>query len=251
MSEATQGSPGERWKAELEEGTPRRRRGMPMWFWGCGGGCLLTLALFIGGTIWIYSQFRDLVGPERAWPAVAEIMPYGETPPDGYTPTLIDQAVLREAPIARWFLEKAGPGEADVFVPVGHRVITIMENPNDDRPAGSGTRLVLWQLGPMENVEDYATPGTFDELAAAPRENEEDVELVLQGKTVSGVRGDIIGQEIPFLGEQDIQELVIDLSQGRDRPLVLRMIATGETKATEEELNRFLEPFQVWPDSPR
>ena len=140
---------------------------------------------------------------------------------------------------------------ADVLVPVGHRVIAIMEDPSDDRPVGSGTRLVLWQLGPNENVEDYATPGMFDELAAAPRENKEDIELVLQGKTVSGVRGDIIGQEIPFLGEQDIQELVIDLSEGRARSLVLRMISTGETRATEEELNRFLEPFQVWPDSPR
>ncbi len=251
MNESTQENPSERWKAELEQDSPRRRRGMPMWFWGCGGGCLLTLALFIGGTIWIYSQFRDLVGPERAWPAVAEVLPYGDAPPSGYTSTLFDQAVLREAPLARWFLEKAGPGEADVFVPAGHRVMTIMEDPNDDRPAGSGTRLVLWQLASNESVEDYASPGMFDELAAAPRENKEDVELVLQGKTVSGVRGDIIGQEIPLLGEQDIQELVIDLSEGRDRPLILRMVSTGETKATEEELNRFLEPFQVWPDSPR
>lgn len=248
MVEEPSTDPAERWKAELEGDVPKRRRGMPLWFWGCGGGCLVFLALFIGGTIWMYSQFMSTTGPEKAWPALAEVMPYGEEPPDGYTPNVIDQAYLKESPLARWFLERAGPAAGDAFVAEGHRILTILENPSDARPSGSGSRVVLWELGPGDAVEDFVPPATFNELVGAPRENEESVTLVLQGREVSGQRSDVVGQNLPLVGEQDIQELLLDITGDRERPLLLRLVSTGEVKATEAELNRVLEPFQVWPE---
>ena len=251
MTEERTGDPADRWKAELEDGGPKRRRGMPLWFWGCGGGCLLFLALFLGGTIWMYNQFMSTTGPEKAWPALAEVFPYGDTPPEGYTPNVIDEALLRDVPVVRWFVEQAGPAAGDVFLPEGHRILTILENPSDARPSGSGSRVVLWQLGAGEAVDDYVAPATFNELAGAPRENVETVTIVLQGREIEGERSDIVGQNLPIIGEQDIQELLLNVTAGRPRPLMMRLVSTGEVKATEEELNRILEPFQVWPEDAR
>lgn len=210
------------------------------------------LALFIGGTIWIYNLSVNLVGSDKAWPVLAEVMPYGDEKPKGYSPTVFDPVLLQDSAVVRWFLEKGGPGMSEALVPAdGHRVLVILEDANDSRPKGSGTRVSLWQLGPGDQVSEFAPPGTFDAMIGQPREGAEEIQLTLQGRVVTGERADIEGQEIPLAGVTDIQELVIDISEGRERPLLLRMLSTGEVKATEEELNRFLEPFQVWPDSPR
>ncbi len=246
MSELPNRDPQDRWRVELEDAPPHKR-GVPLWFWGCGGGCLLMLALFIGGTAWTFSSVYKSIGPEAAWPELAKVLPYGDERPEGYEPTIFDQDRLSKNRLTRYLIEKGGPEMAGTLGQAGHVVFVITEEFEESRGAGSGSRLSLWQLAPGERPEDHQEPVVFNEVHGQARSDEETVEITLQGRKLEGRRYTVEGESLPMLGVQKMQILELDITGERDRALLLKLISTGEVAADEAELNRFLEPFQVWP----
>ena len=62
------------WSPAMATDMPAERgRAFPIWIWGCGGGCLLTLVLVFGALFWIGNKVYSRIGPEAAWPRVAEL----------------------------------------------------------------------------------------------------------------------------------------------------------------------------------
>ena len=62
---------------ETEE---KKTRFLPTWVWGCGGGCLLTVALAIGGIFYFNRLVLRGFDPEVQWPKLAKALPFEERP---------------------------------------------------------------------------------------------------------------------------------------------------------------------------
>jgi hypothetical protein len=249
MSEEQPTDPADRWKVELED-APRPKRGVPLWIWGCGGGCLLTMALVIGCTGWAFSSVYKAIGPDKAWPLIAEVLPYGEEPPEGYEAVVFDSELIADSWLVRKLLESAGPELQGEMPKSGHRVFVINEAFDESRGAGSGSRFALWSLPPGEDPAESDPPAMFNEAAGMEQRDREELEVTLQGRTLPAVRYTAKTAALPYGGEQDQQYLELDLSAGRDGALFAKLISTGEVQANEEELNRFLAPFTVWESAP-
>ena len=65
-----------------EEGAPVKKRGcfLPIWLWGCGGGCLLAIILSIGGGIYCVGKVKNAIDPEAQWAKLDRILPFEERP---------------------------------------------------------------------------------------------------------------------------------------------------------------------------
>jgi hypothetical protein len=65
-----------------EEGAPVKKRGcfLPVWLWGCGGGCLLAIILSIGGGVYCVGKFQDAIDPETQWAKLDKVLPFEERP---------------------------------------------------------------------------------------------------------------------------------------------------------------------------
>ena len=245
MADRTSLDPADRWRVELEDAPPPKR-GVPLWIWGCGGGCLLTLGGFI---LLTYLGFRSLysaIGPEKAWPLLAEVLPYGDEPPEGYEAVVFDSELLADSRLVGWMLERAGPGAAGELPQEGHRVFAVTETFEEKRGAGTGSRLHLWSLPAGQDPAETEPPVVFDEARFLEKQDEETLEVTLQGRTLTARRYTAQGQTLPYAGEQAQEYLEVDLTGSRDRALLAKLISTGDQRADEEELERFLEPFDVW-----
>jgi hypothetical protein len=223
-------------------------RGFPVWIWGCGGCALLVLVMFVGGMVWIGNVAYTAFGPEAAWPALAEVLPYGEQRPEGYQPMLVDAANLEK-------LLKRMPGFsdedlADLDIPVDQQIYLQRLTGVDDQEIDTtlGAAIYVFPADtPLERrheiLHQHAT-----ELSAGGAEVEElrQVEITFQGRTTAAIR---------FAGINDFQNswrevdgpleiLEIDLSGGRQRPVVLHF--SGSEQPTEAELEEFFAPFDVW-----
>lgn len=65
-----------------EEDLPKKKRGcfLPVWLWGCGGGCLLAIVLSIGGGIYCVGKAKAFIDPEVQWPRLQKVLPFEERP---------------------------------------------------------------------------------------------------------------------------------------------------------------------------
>jgi len=65
-----------------EDEAPAKKRGcfLPVWLWGCGGGCLLAIILSIGGGVYCVGKFQDAIDPEAQWAKLDKVLPFEERP---------------------------------------------------------------------------------------------------------------------------------------------------------------------------
>lgn len=224
---------------------PGPPRGVPTWIWGCGGGCLLSLALLIGATWFGMSQVLSAIGPEQAWPVVAEVLPYGQEPPPNYRATLIDFEALADRPFVRRLMQGLDLDQAEVEGLAGQQVILLQEEFSSDKPAGTGSMALLWRLPPGGDVSRVPEPLVFQSGDQAET-SQRALEVELQGRKLGAIAYVTEGHESPFAPKGRLEILEVDLTGERARPLVLKLLSSGEQRADEAELQRFLEPFAVW-----
>lgn len=233
------------WHPQLEDDV-HSGRSFPVWIWGCGGGCLVMLMLFIGVSVWFGDKMMSTFGPEAAWPVIGEIMPYGEEPPADYSPTLIDPRMITG--MVSW-VPGISKEDLDAEVP-DMQVIVIDRTENDQR----GDFTAMFYRLPLGATEEDKRE-VMDAPAVSPGAGEveisgvEALELTLQGRKITGRRfdADSQGPPNPFGSQTAVQVLEIDLSEGRSRPLILQFTSNKKGAVLDgAALEDFLAPFQLW-----
>lgn len=81
--------------------SPKRK--VPLWVWGCGGGCALFLLVAVVLGVFGFRFVRKAVDPELNWAAIDEVLPVAERP-EGYT---VFGFPMRLDGVRMWFLEAA------------------------------------------------------------------------------------------------------------------------------------------------
>lgn len=225
--------------------TPVRSRGVPTWAWGCAGAALLSLAAFIGFTWYGLSQVMKAIGPEVAWPVVAEVLPYGESPPPRYQATLIDFDSITSPKLAGRLGRALKLDNSGIQSLKGQQVILLQEQYDSNKPTGTGSMALLWRLPAGADAKSVPEPLVFQsgEQAEASRRS---VEISLQGRTVQAEAYATEGHKSPFAPNGKLEILEVDLTDGRARPLILKLLSSGDQRADGPELERFLAPFDVW-----
>ena len=104
--------------------------------------------------------------------------------------------------------------------------------------------LMILPMDPDEAREDFLVA---DDAEA------ESFEIVVQGRTLKGVRGKHHEGDNPMpwaAGTEDGAGLVLDLTpEGAERPVLLMMVRQGdEEPISDEEVREFLSSFHVGPD---
>lgn len=238
------------WSPAMATDMPAERgRAFPIWIWGCGGGCLLTLVLVFGALFWIGNKVYSSIGPEAAWPRVAELMPWSDdvegelVPPTGYQAIVIDLETIQG--LIEWV-----PGAAPEDIPDMpiERILTITQvGPDEEIGDYYATIYVLppgeltdEDLGEVRSLADEWTTGTSE----AP--TIETVEISFQTRTLEAVRYAGMPNAMAQMQETTgpVQVLELDLTNGRANPVVLQF--SGPDQPSVEELEAFFAPFDVW-----
>ncbi|HUR29556.1 MAG TPA: hypothetical protein VM509_15305 [Planctomycetota bacterium] len=67
---------------------PQKKRKIPLWIWGCGGGCMFLIGATIVAAVVAKPSVERWIGtlhePDVQWPILAEVLPFDE-PPEGVT----------------------------------------------------------------------------------------------------------------------------------------------------------------------
>ncbi|MEZ5980154.1 MAG: hypothetical protein R3F34_18340 [Planctomycetota bacterium] len=246
----------DRFDVTLEDAPPAKG-GVPKWVWGCGGGCLLVMVAVIGFTIWFFNKLMAEIGPEAAWPVVAEVMPYGpegsleddvEARPAGYVPAIFERDN---------FLVRTFASEEDFEDFPFDAFLVITKEPDPSRPKGTGVNAMLIVFDGLldKPVIDFVRDGqVLDEVAKGERIEERSEgrrTLEFQGREIDTFHIEIDpepGQQNPLMpdGEGPEGVLLLDVTGDRQRSVLLMCIATGEAEASVEEIEAFLRPFRVW-----
>jgi hypothetical protein len=246
----------DKWDVKLED-APTRKSGVPGWVWGCGGGCMLMLLLAIGVTWWFGAKIAGIVDPEKAWPEVAELMPYGAVGPDGVQ---ADHTVGRPAGLTPLMLPvdnvlfRQFVSEEDIAALPVDFVLFLQPDSNPSLPVGTGVSLVAVVF--RERVENPLTL-----VVESPV-----LEELLKGKDAATTRGVFeaqfqgravqahhIAAEIGEANQQMVANsegledlLFVDVTGERTRSVVFLMAATGDATGSIDELENLLAPFRVW-----
>lgn len=136
------------WSSQARGIEPPKRR-VPMWVWGCGGGCALVLLVGVILSVFAFKKFRDMTDPERNWAAISEVLPVVERP-EGY---FVMGMPFKFDGVQMWMLQGEGQN---------HQVI-LFHSPGGD--GAEDTRRELF--GSAASSRADAEPGT---LAAQGRE---------------------------------------------------------------------------------
>jgi len=67
------------------DGTPLAppKRKVPLWVWGCGGGCALFLLVAVIAGVFLFRTVGKMADPELNWAGIDEVLPVVERP-EGY-----------------------------------------------------------------------------------------------------------------------------------------------------------------------
>lgn len=194
-------------------------KGIPIWLWGCGGGCLLLILLIVAAGAWTYSFVKDATDPEFVWGEIAEFLPYEERHPE------------YEALFGNSFL---GTG---MYV---LRQVGIDGEPLED------PIFAVFMLDASEE-EGEMSPGSEDQK----------VDLVVQGEALPAGRFTLSEEDAADLridwetGELNVEEIFyVDLSGvSVEEDLQLWLVRDEESEVvTIDEVQHFFEPFLVGPD---
>lgn len=252
MNEQTE----DRWDVQLEDAAPAKR-GVPIWVWGCGGGCLFMLVAAIVFTMWFGNKIMTMFGPEAAWPVIAEVMPYtdeGATDeelvaarPPGYTPVLFPLSDL-----ASMFGE-----EGDGFSTSGGVLLDslVFLSPGEDpsQPQGSGLATMIFVFDGLiegDPIDWIVTKFEFEGSSQSADTSRGRVRASFQGREVDTFHMRVepeSSNKMMLPGGGDPQGLLLLNATGdRTRTVVIASVATGELDATIEGLSEQLFPFRVW-----
>jgi hypothetical protein len=104
---------------------------------------------------------------------------------------------------------------------------------------------LLWRLPEGGDVNRVPEPLVFQSGEQAEA-SQRSLEIELQGRRVGAIAYVTEGHQSPFAPQGRLEILEVDLTGERSRPLLLKLLSSGEQRADEAELRRFLEPFAVW-----
>lgn len=239
----------DRWDVELEDAPPKS--GVPVWVWGCGGGCLFALVGVMIFTMWFFNRLRGEIGPERTWPIVQEVMPFTDTAatneeavaaaPEGY--------VCARTPFETIAL--LGGGEQSEEGVSLTELIHITPGPDPSMPRGTGLSAMLFVFdGVFEGSAIEFASTAFAEFSDAEASRGQE-RVPLQGRETDSYHVSLSGVDgmLTFLlpgGGDDQKMQFIDITGDRARSVVLTVIATGEVDVTVEGVEELLLPFDVW-----
>ena len=231
----------ENWSSESTEAPPKKK-GFPKWLMFLGCGCLGMVGIAAVGGGLLYSSLEGVADPEVQWPAIAEVLPF-----DGEHPDLV---------IANIPFVNITPGINDMWV--------LTER-------GSANTATVYLLG-GENGHEIAdellsSSGDVDLPFVGGVHDVVEVTVLVQGRELRAVRftsfdADEVDED--ELAEDDDDGFMsemnkalkkaairIDVTQeGVDDVIVLIEYAKAGTlePVTDEEINKFLAPFNIGPD---
>jgi hypothetical protein len=209
-----------------ETEAPVRKKRVPTWLWFCGGGCLLAVVFAIALLGFGVKFVKDATNPEKQWPAVAEILPFDQRPPELH---LIAGNTLG----------------ADFFVFQDDRgfVVVLMRLRSGD--PGEARRRVM----------DPNQQGGF--MSAGARRDMVAGQVHVQGRDLDVLR---FHQESPGekSGEDKGEEAAghsgpsiwVDVTPaGSEYPVLLQLTRVrSDEPIRDEDVQAFLKPFHVGPD---
>lgn len=70
------------WSSEAR-GLEKPKRRVPMWVWGCGGGCALVLLVGVILGVFVFRMGSKMMDPEKNWADIGAVLPVVQRP-DGY-----------------------------------------------------------------------------------------------------------------------------------------------------------------------
>ena len=216
--------PNTEWGEEFEEQQVTIRGGVPIWVWGCGGGCLLAALVFLAMFVLGFREISSSTDPDALWARVGEYMPF-EARPDDLVPFGIP------------FLGVLGDQE----------LIALNER--------SGDRLAVLLVLPAgkEDLRRRAFSEEFEgqQLFMGTWREQETGVIELQGRTVTCLRfvaagdGDLSAAPGFNTGGPSV---LIDITGAGPEIVLLRITksARGEEELSDEEVRELLEPFDVF-----
>lgn len=220
---------------------PKKRK-IPLWLLGCGGGCMFFVGALAVAAIWVFPKAERWVGglnePEQQWPRVADVLPF-DAPPQGFTIQRLPFPIVN-----LWQLES---DSQDLYV-------GILSAPQDKEWGN-------WLSNPKEAP-------FFDVVQGAWRS--EDGTLIVQGRELRCTRysrGDTPSEPVegppqePRAREMELEKglnarpvllgggIGIDVTpeQSPRRILVWIFRRSPSGSVSDEEARQFLAPFQIGP----
>jgi hypothetical protein len=207
------------WSSEGRGLEPPKRR-VPLWVWGCGGGCALVLLVGVIVSVLGFRMIRKMGDPELNWAAIGAALPVVERPEDYVVwgmPVKFDGVQI-------WMLQTDS-----------HQIVLF------HGAGGDGTEETRRELfGSSASSRSDAEPGT---LAVQGRELR-----LLRHRTVpggSGSGGGGISETLmkPFDGANATVEL--SLPEGPDFLAMTYTRPRTDERVQDEELIEFLSHFRL------
>ncbi len=191
-----------------------KKKGIPKWLlWGCGIGCLGTIVLVAVATVVGVGFVQDAMDPEKQWPKIEKVLPFDERPAH-----LELQAGIPLPGISQFIM-------------------------HDTKLNAIATLRVLGgaQAGSYDQFFS-ASGGGFAGMGSAI--DPEPGTLEIQGREVRTLRFSRIS---PQPGSSIGPGIRIDLSEeGNDYVMVELQSMGHENVLTDEDIQSFFEPFDVW-----
>jgi hypothetical protein len=229
---------------------PPKKRKIPMWILGCGGGCMFLIGAMIVASLLLGPKvkrwFDNLSTPEVQWPELAEVLPY-DAVPAGVT--------IERWPMPVWKIWKLEARSKDLFA-------FVFSAPKGDDKGPWG----VWVLDPKQAPMFAAQDGSFECSEGT---------LLVQGRELRSVRfmrtnmpppADVATEKPAdpvdsspdamriedLLGRETIRGSGLDVViTTDDSPRVVLMWLVrgkqGET-VTDEDAREFLAPFKIGTD---
>ncbi|QDU69295.1 hypothetical protein [Engelhardtia mirabilis] len=245
MSETKTATDNQDWHPQLENDV-QGGRAFPVWIWGCGGGCLIVLMLFIGGSVWFGNKMFSTFGPEAAWPVISEVMPFGAVRPEGYEPLKVEPRLITG-------MMRRIPGMDDKELDKVPDMQLLIINRPGDSSGKSDLTAMLYRLPvgatQKEKLEFLHEPANSPGEGEVEVSEGEQLEVTLQGRKLKALRfaADSTGPVNPFMSGESVEVLQVDLSGERARPLLLHLSSNKAGVVLDEAaLQDFFAPFDVW-----
>jgi hypothetical protein len=207
------------WSSEAR-GLEKPKRRVPMWVWGCGGGCALMLLVGVILGVFVFRAGTKMMDQEANWTAIDRVLPVAERPV-GYSaigfPFKLDGVQV-------WMLPAADQS---------HQVMLF------HGPGGEGTEDTRQELfGSAATGRAGAEPGTLTVQGRQLR--------VLRHRTV-GSSGKTGGWQDQITKAFDGANLTVELSQP-DSPELIALTYTRQGSVepvADEDVIDFLEHFRL------
>jgi hypothetical protein len=200
-----------------DEDEPKKKRGIPKWLWiGCGVGCLGVVVLGALAGVLGVGFVKSATDPEKQWPRLQQVLHFEERP-------------------------------QNLELTYGQKIFGFQQYMLMDEEGGvMGT---LQRFGGESAQFDKSFDPDFKPIPGLEMGAPQDAELVevsVQGRKVRALRYSRISPEPEIEGGAG-PGIRIDLTRegGDPRMIDMRRLGTKEP-LTQEEIDAFLAPFDVW-----